>query len=71
MKKIFDSVVDLVGKTPMYHFAKLGKRLGLAANIYGKCEFYNPLFSIKDRAAKQMIYGINSLLGLPEARIIL
>lgn len=55
MKKIFDSVVDLVGKTPMYHFAKLGKRLGLAANIYGKCEFYNPLFSIKDRAAKQMI----------------
>lgn len=55
MKKICYSIEELIGKTPMYSFTKLGKKLGLGANIYGKCEFYNPLFSIKDRAAKQMI----------------
>lgn len=55
MTKTYNSIVEMIGKTPMYHFAKLGERLGLRANIFGKCEFYNPLFSIKDRAAKQMI----------------
>lgn len=55
MKKIYNSIAEMIGKTPMYHFAKLGEKLGLCADIYGKCEFYNPLFSIKDRAARQMI----------------
>lgn len=55
MKKTYDSIIQMVGKTPMYHFMKLQNKLNLRANIYGKCEFYNPLFSIKDRAALQMI----------------
>lgn len=60
MKKIYSSVSEMVGKTPMFHFEKLEKKLGLDAKIYGKCEFYNPLFSIKDRAVKQMLGDIQN-----------
>lgn len=55
LKNIYTSIEQMTGKTPMYHFVKLQKKLGLKADIFGKCEFYNPLFSIKDRAALQMI----------------
>lgn len=50
-----ENIEQMIGQTPMYHFVSLGKKLGLYADIYGKCEFYNPLFSIKDRAAQNMI----------------
>lgn len=55
MKKIYEKIEDMIGHTPMYHFAKLMNKLNLKADVYGKCEFYNPLFSIKDRAAERMI----------------
>ena len=55
MEKVYDSIEKMIGHTPIYHFARLNKKLGLGANIYGKCEFYNPVFSIKDRAAQNMI----------------
>ena len=55
VQKIYDSVLAMVGKTPMFEFAGLKKKLSLKGRIFGKCEFYNPLFSIKDRAALKMI----------------
>lgn len=55
MKKVYDSIAKMVGKTPMFEFSYLKKRLSLKGNIFGKCEFYNPLFSIKDRATLNMI----------------
>lgn len=55
MQKVVENIEQMIGNTPMYHFAALGKKLGLRADIYGKCEFYNPLFSIKDRAAQNML----------------
>ena len=45
----------MIGHTPMYQFVKLKDKLKLTCNIFGKCEFYNPLFSIKDRACLKMI----------------
>ena len=55
MKKIFDSMTELVGDTPLLHLHKWAEKHQLKANILAKCEFYNPLFSIKDRAALKMI----------------
>lgn len=55
MKNVYDSIAEMVGKTPMFEFSYLKKRLSLKGNIFGKCEFYNPLFSIKDRATLNMI----------------
>lgn len=55
MRKVYSSLEQMIGKTPMFEFANLKKKLALKANIFGKCEFYNPLFSIKDRATYNMI----------------
>ena len=55
MQKVYDSVLKMVGKTPMFEFNSLKQLLSLKANIFGKCEFYNPLFSIKDRATLNMV----------------
>lgn len=55
MKKVYDSIAEMVGKTPMFEFSYLKKRLSLKGNVFGKCEFYNPVFSIKDRATLNMI----------------
>ena len=55
MKKIFDSVVEMVGHTPLLKMNNVMKKLKLKANILAKCEAYNPAFSIKDRVALKMI----------------
>ncbi len=55
MKKIYNSIIELVGKTPMLKLSRLAKHFHVKANILAKCEFLNPLFSVKDRVALQMI----------------
>lgn len=51
--KIYKSVEELVGKTPLLELSRFGKDLN--AKIYAKVEFSNPAGSIKDRAAKSML----------------
>lgn len=55
MQKIYDSIEDLIGHTPLLKLNKLMKKFECQANIIGKCEFYNPIFSVKDRVALNMI----------------
>ena len=55
MTKIYNSVAEMVGKTPMLKLSKLAKAYKVKANLLAKCEFYNPAFSIKDRVALKMI----------------
>ena len=55
MAKIYNSVTEMVGKTPLLMLSRLAKKYKIKANILAKCEFYNPAFSIKDRAALRMI----------------
>ena len=51
--KIYKSVEELVGKTPLVELSRFGE--GLDAKIFAKIEFMNPAGSIKDRAAKSML----------------
>lgn len=51
--KIYKSVEELVGKTPLVELSRFGKDLD--AKILAKVEFFNPAGSIKDRAAKSML----------------
>jgi len=53
--RIYDSVIDTVGATPLVRFGRLAKSLGLEAEILGKLEFFNPLASVKDRIGRAMI----------------
>ena len=55
MQKIYDSIEDLVGHTPLLRLQKLMHHYDVKAEIIAKCEFYNPLFSVKDRVALNMI----------------
>lgn len=55
MKKYYDSIDDLVGKTPVIRLNNLKKYLGIKSNIYAKLEYYNVGGSIKTRIAKNMI----------------
>ena len=55
MKKIYNSVAELVGKTPLVKLGRLAKKHKVKAHILAKCEFFNPAFSVKDRAALRML----------------
>ncbi len=55
MGKIYNSISELVGHTPLLRFGRLMTRLRLNAEILAKCEMYNPLFSVKDRVALSLI----------------
>lgn len=55
MQKIYDSIEEIVGHTPLLRLNKLKKKFGFKADVLAKCEFYNPIFSIKDRVALNMI----------------
>ena len=54
-KKIFSSVSEIVGNTPLLQLNNLKKSLNLKANILVKLESFNPAGSSKDRVAKAMI----------------
>ena len=55
MAKIYDSITELIGNTPLLRANNFGKKNGLAANILVKLEYFNPAGSVKDRIAKAMI----------------
>ena len=52
---IYDSIVDTIGATPLVRFNRIPEKEGCLAEIVGKCEFFNPLNSVKDRIGIAMI----------------
>lgn len=53
--KIYQSLADLIGKTPLLKLNGYSKSLDLNANIIAKLEYFNPAGSVKDRIAKAML----------------
>jgi cysteine synthase A len=53
--RVYDSILDTVGATPLVRLSKLAAQAGVSAQILGKCEFFNPLASVKDRIGLAMI----------------
>lgn len=56
--RIYDSVIDTIGATPVIKLAKLATDAGVKAEILAKCEFFNPLSSVKDRIGLAMIEAL-------------
>lgn len=52
MSQMFDNVIDAVGRTPLI---KIQRIIDAPATVYAKCEFHNPLSSVKDRIGTAMI----------------
>ena len=55
MSKIYTSVEQLIGKTPLMELTRIEKEFGLEAKILAKLESFNPAGSVKDRVALMMI----------------
>ena len=53
--KVYNTVTDLVGKTPLLELSNIEKKYNLKARIVAKVESFNPGGSVKDRIAKAMI----------------
>lgn len=51
---IYESIDQLIGKTPLLELTSTEKKLGLNARIVAKLEYFNPAGSVKDRIAKAM-----------------
>lgn len=54
-KKIYNSITETIGATPLVRLNKVEKDNGLKATILAKLEFFNPLASVKDRIGFAMI----------------
>lgn len=55
MKKIVNSVLELVGDTPMVELERLRRDAGAVARVVAKVELFNPAGSVKDRVALAMV----------------
>ncbi len=53
--RIFDSITQTIGDTPIVRLDRLAKEKGVKANLLGKLEFFNPLASVKDRIGVNLI----------------
>jgi cysteine synthase len=53
--RVYDSIAETIGATPLVRLHRLAKEAGAKADILTKCEFFNPLASVKDRIGVSMI----------------
>ena len=71
MAKVYDSILDLVGKTPLVELKRIEEKEGLKAKLIAKVESFNPAGSVKDRIAKAMIEDAEAKGLLKEGSVII
>jgi cysteine synthase A len=55
MAKVYKSLTELIGRTPLLELSNYERKNNLNAILIGKLEYFNPAGSVKDRIAKAMI----------------
>lgn len=74
MGRIYNNIVETVGRTPLVRLNKV--TAGVPATILLKCEFFNPLGSVKDRIGMSMIEDaekrgiLKKILSLSNRRVV-
>ena len=58
--KIYDSIIDLVGDTPLVRLPRLSAQLKPKGEVVAKLEFFNPVGSVKDRIGASMIEALEA-----------
>lgn len=71
MARIFTSVDQLVGHTPLLELSNIEKEFNLEAKLYAKLEYFNPAGSVKDRVAKKMIDDAEASGKLKKGSVII
>ncbi|MDK1491607.1 cysteine synthase A [Sinorhizobium sp. 7-81] len=58
--RVFSSITETIGDTPIVRLDKLAKEKGVKANLLAKLEFFNPIASVKDRIGVSMIESLEA-----------
>jgi cysteine synthase len=58
--RVFDSIVDAIGDTPIVRLRRLPQQQGVDATILAKLEYFNPAASVKDRIGAAMISAMET-----------
>ena len=58
--KIFDSILDTIGDTPLVRLPRLSAELKPKGEVVAKLEFFNPIGSVKDRIGVSMIEALEA-----------
>ena len=56
--RIYDSIVETIGNTPLVRIKRLCEAENITADILLKLEFFNPISSVKDRIGVNMIVAL-------------
>ena len=68
--RVYASIADTVGNTPLVEMTGLAKAHGVKARILAKLEFFNPLASVKDRIGVAMIDALEAAGKLGEGAVM-
>ena len=71
MSRVYSSIDQLIGRTPMLELARIQKHFAVNAHILAKLEYFNPAGSVKDRIAKAMIDDAESTGRLKPGSVII
>ena len=71
MGKIYTSIEQLIGNTPLLELKNVQKKFGLKARILAKLEYFNPAGSVKDRVALSMINAAEKRGVLKKGSVII
>ncbi|WP_312946493.1 cysteine synthase A [Agrobacterium sp.] len=58
--RIYSSITETIGDTPIVRLDKLAKEKGVKANLLAKLEFFNPISSVKDRIGVALIESLEA-----------
>src|ERR1700678_4654107 len=58
--RIYASITDTIGDTPLVSIERIGKEKGVRAQLLAKLEFFNPISSVKDRIGVSMIDALEA-----------
>ena len=59
--RVYNSIIETIGDTPIVRLDKLAKEKGVKANLVAKLEFFNPIASVKDRIGVSMIDALEAV----------
>jgi len=59
-KRIYDSIAETIGNTPLVRLNRVTKEAGAVAQVLVKLEYLNPLLSVKDRIGVSMIEALEA-----------
>ncbi len=69
--RIYGSILETIGDTPIVRLDKLAKEKGVKANLLAKLEFFNPIASVKDRIGVSLVEALEKAGKIEPGKTIL